>query len=157
MILNHGAYYYKRNNKWLRLSDDYTVAVKMWAELEAKGLDDHTVFSSMLDRYIAKHTDRLADKTLQGYLASIERLKPAFGEMEAEDVTPADVATYRDNRTAKTAANREIALLSAAFNDVIELGWVTINPCRGVRMNRMKKIDRYATDDELKILIANGK
>jgi integrase len=156
MQLKHGAYYYVHKNKWIKLSHDYSIAIKKWAEIEASS-DRARSVSAMLDRYIAKHGDRLAARTLQGYSLSAENLKPSFSGINADEVTPAMVATYRDNRSAKTAANREIALLSAAFNDVIELGWVTVNPCRGIKKNPTKKIDRYITDEELDSLIAEGK
>ncbi|MET0035435.1 MAG: tyrosine-type recombinase/integrase [Candidatus Thiodiazotropha lotti] len=156
MQLKHGAYYYVHKNKWTKLSDDYSLAIKKWAEIESTS-DRARSVSAMLDKYIAKHGDRLAPKTIQGYSMSAENIKPAFAGINAEEVTPAMIAEYRDNRSAKTAANREIALLSAAFNDVIELGWVTVNPCRGIKKNPTKKIDRYVTDEELEELIKHGK
>jgi len=148
----HGAYYYVYKNKWTPLGRDYSLAIKKWAEIESTGDSSRSV-TAMLDKYIAKHADRLAAKTLAGYTTSAENIKPSFSGINANEVTPAMIATYRDNRSAKTAANREIALLSAAFNDVLELGWVQANPCRGVKKNRTQKIDRYVTDQELALLI----
>jgi integrase len=36
------------------------------------------------------------------------------------------------------------------------LGWVDSNPCKGIRRNAIKKINRHITDDELRRLIANA-
>lgn len=55
------------------------------------------------------------------------------------------VAQYRDARTAKVRANREIALLSHMFTIAREWGLTTnANPCFGVRRNKEKPRDYYA-------------
>jgi len=57
------------------------------------------------------------------------------------------IAQYRDSRSAKTRANREIALLSHVFNTAREWGLTTRdNPCLGVRKNKEKPRDFYANE-----------
>ncbi len=58
---------------------------------------------------------------------------------------PHVVAQYRDARTAKVRANREIALLSHMFTIAREWGLTNnANPCFGVRRNKEKPRDYYA-------------
>ncbi|WP_072786256.1 tyrosine-type recombinase/integrase [Duganella sacchari] len=60
-------------------------------------------------------------------------------------ITPHDIARYRDARTAKVRANREVTLLSHIFNMAREWGYMKgENPCRGVRKNKEKPRDFYA-------------
>jgi len=62
-----------------------------------------------------------------------------------ESITPQVIAQYRDARTTKVRANREIALLSHAFTIAREWGLTDkANPCFGVRRNKEKPRDYYA-------------
>ena len=55
------------------------------------------------------------------------------------------MALYRDTRTAKVRANREIALLSHMFTIAREWGLTDkANPCYGVRRNKERPRDYYA-------------
>jgi integrase len=58
------------------------------------------------------------------------------------------IAQYRDARTAPVRANREISLLSHAFNMAREWGiYNRDNPVRGVRRNKEAPRDVYVTDE----------
>lgn len=57
-----------------------------------------------------------APKTQKEYSKMIRQLLGAFDEAPVEDITPSTIAQYRDARTAKVRANREITLLSFAYN-----------------------------------------
>lgn len=62
-----------------------------------------------------------------------------------KEISPQVIAQYRDARTAKVRANREIALLSHAFTIAREWGLTDkANPCFGVRRNKEKPRDYYA-------------
>lgn len=55
---------------------------------------------------------------------------------------------YRDKRSTKVRANREITLLSHVFNLAREWGFTAKeNPCRGVRKNKEEPRDFYADKD----------
>jgi len=58
-----------------------------------------------------------------------------------------DARHYVDARTAKTRANREIALLSHVFIIAMEWGFAERNPCLAVRRNKEKMRDFYAADE----------
>ncbi len=62
-------------------------------------------------------------------------------------ITPSTIAAYRDRRSAKVRANREIALLSHVFNMAREWGLTNREtPCQGVRKNKERPRDYYAND-----------
>lgn len=85
--------------------------------------------------------------------SAILDLVGAFDEAPVEDITPSTIAQYRDARTAKVRANREITLLSFAYNMAREWGITSMeNPCRGVKKNKEQPRDVYVTDEVWKAL-----
>jgi hypothetical protein len=127
-----------------------------WAELlpatGAKSGVDTTV-GELLDRYLLEVVPSKAERAQKDNRQEIRFLRAFFGSMELPAVSTATVAEYiaaRAARTAKTRSNREIALLSHAFNKAILWGLVERNPCSipGIR-NREKARDRYVTDIEI--------
>ncbi len=86
----------------------------------------------------------------------LERLRKAFADAPIEAISPLVVAQYRDARTAKTRANREIALLSHVFTMAMEWGFVERNPCLAVRRNKEKVRDFYAADEIWDAVYAEG-
>lgn len=75
----------------------------------------------------------------------LKQLRRAFENVPIESITPQVIAQYRDARTTKVRANREIALLSHAFTIAREWGLTDkANPCFGVRRNKEKPRDYYA-------------
>lgn len=76
---------------------------------------------------------------------SLRQLRAVFDSAPIEAITPHDIARYRDARSAKVRANREITLLSHVFNMAREWGYTkNENPCRGIRKNKEKPRDFYA-------------
>lgn len=74
-------------------------------------------------------------------MAELKQLRPTFDEAPIDSITPFNIAGYRDARSAKVRANREIALLSHVFNMAREWGLTEReNPCQGIRKN--KEINR---------------
>jgi integrase len=71
--------------------------------------------------------------------------------MPIASLTPAHVAMYLEKRKRDGPphmGNRERAVLSAAYEYGLRQGWVTHNPCRGVRRNTERPRRRYVTDAE---------
>ncbi|WP_442969514.1 tyrosine-type recombinase/integrase [Pseudomonas sp. SED1] len=60
---------------------------------------------------------------------------------------PQIIAQYRDSRTAKVRANREISLLSHAYNIAREWGLTENDPAADVRKNKEAPRDFYATEE----------
>ncbi|MEN5136146.1 MULTISPECIES: tyrosine-type recombinase/integrase [unclassified Pseudomonas] len=143
------AYYYRDLlGKDIPLGKDLDKARLKWAELEAKEkpLDLRTM-KGIFDRYIRDVVPKKAPRTQKDNLAEIKQLRPMFDSAPIDSITPATIAGYRDARSAKVRANREIATLSHIFNIAREWGLTTKeNPCQGVRKNKETPRDYYAND-----------
>ena len=143
------AYYYlDLTGKAIPLGKDLDLARIKWAELEAKEkpLDLRTM-KGIFDRYIRDIVSKKAPRTQKDNLSEIKQLRPMFDSAPIDSITPATIAGYRDARTAKVRANREIATLSHVFNIAREWGLTTKeNPCQGVRKNKETPRDYYAND-----------
>jgi integrase len=143
------AYYYRDLlGKDVPLGKDLDKARIKWAELEAKEkpLDLRTM-KGIFDRYIRDVIPKKAARTQKDNMSEIKQLRPMFDSAPIDSITPATIAGYRDARTAKVRANREIATLSHVFNIAREWGLTTKeNPCQGVRKNKEKPRDYYAND-----------
>ncbi|MCF6762134.1 tyrosine-type recombinase/integrase [Pseudomonas fragi] len=143
------AYYYRdAQGKDIPLGSDLDQARIKWAQLEAKEKPlDLLTMKGIFDRYIRDIIPKKAPRTQKDNLAEIKRLRELFDDAPIDSITPSSIAGYRDARTAKVRAKREIATLSHVFNLAREWGITTKeNPCQGVRKNREKPRDYYAND-----------
>lgn len=147
------SYYYNgRNDEGKRieipLGSDLNQAKRKWAELECTptpietGLLKH-IFKKYQEEIIAKK----APRTQIDNEWCMKNLRPVFENTHIDSITPQHIALYRDKRSAKVRANREIALLSHIFNLAREWGFTKKeNPCRGVRKNKEKPRDFYVDE-----------
>ena len=84
-------------------------------------------------------------RTQKDNLLSLKQLRAAFGDAPIDAVTPQIIAQYRDKRSGKVRANREISLLSHIYNMAREWGITEReNPAAGVRKNKERPRDFYA-------------
>jgi len=151
VYFHHQAYYYvHRSGKWEKLDTDYVKAMAIWATRIAEQCAEVVTVGDLLNRYIVEVVPTKAERTQTDNLHEIRYLRAFFGEMSCADVEAKHVAAYLDARAAKTRGNREVALLSHAFNKAILWGLVKHNPCAvpGMR-NREAPRDRYVTDEEV--------
>lgn len=151
VYFHHQAYYYvHRSGKWEKLDTDYVKAMAIWATRLAEQCTEIVTVGDLLNRYIVEVVPTKAERTQKDNLHEIRYLRAFFGEMPCTGVEAKHVAAYLDARTAKTRGNREVALLSHAFNKAILWGICKYNPCSvpGMR-NREAPRDRYVTDEEL--------
>ena len=118
------AYYYlDSTGKTIPLGKDLDKARLKWAELEAKEIPlDLRTMKGIFDRYIRDIVPKKAPRTQSDNLSEIKQLRPLFDNAPIDSITPATIAGYRDARTAKVRANREIATLSHVFNMAREWG-----------------------------------
>ena len=97
-----------------------------------------------LDRYEKEIIPGKSIRTQSDNFKELKQLKRAFDSAPIESITLQVVAQYRDARTAKVRANREIALLSHTFTIACEWGLTDkANPCFGAPQQR-KPQDFYA-------------
>lgn len=141
-----GYYYRDSTGKEISLGSDLDKARMKWAELEAKEKPgDLKVMKAIFDRYDRDIIPKKAPRTQVDNRAELKQLRPLFDEAPIDSITPSMVAGYRDARTAKVRANREIALLSHIFNMAREWGLTEReNPCQGIRKNKETPRDYYA-------------
>ncbi|MGY2317321.1 tyrosine-type recombinase/integrase [Pseudomonas sp. SDO5522_S412] len=139
-------YYRDASGKDIPLGKDLDKARLKWAELEAKDKPgDLTIMKGIFDRYVRDVIPKKGARTQTDNLAELKQLRPTFDSAPIDSITPANIAGYRDARTAKVRANREIALLSHVFNMAREWGLTEReNPCQGVRKNKEVPRDYYA-------------
>jgi integrase len=145
-----GYYYNGRdeegNRKEIPLGSDLDVAKVEWAKLDSKAVPKVTrLMSHLFDRYERDVIPTKKPRTQKDNLAELRQLRKAFSDAPIEAITPHTLAQYRDRRTGKVRANREIALLSHIFNMAREWGVTSqVNPAAGVRKNKEKPRDFYA-------------
>ncbi|UFS56931.1 tyrosine-type recombinase/integrase [Comamonadaceae bacterium M7527] len=130
------------------LGKDLAEAKVKWAELERRAppRDARTIGAAM-DRYEREVMPTKAPRTQRDNRLEMREIRRAFGHMALEAIKPKHIAQYRDRRSAKIRANRELALLSHVFNMAREWGLTDAeNPCRGVKRNKPGVRDFYASD-----------
>jgi len=147
------GYYYNGlgedgSRREIPLGTDLDEAKRKWAEFECTPVaKDVKLLDHIFDRYEREIIPFKAPSTQRDNLDCLSRLRPVFGGVAIDAVTPQHVAQYRDARTAKVRANREITLLSHVFNLAREWGYMSHdNPARGIRKNPEKPRDFYVDD-----------
>lgn len=156
MMQRRGAYYYVVQGEWRPLGRDFGEALRLWAEWEGQDRPKGSTVADALAYYLIAKTPELSPKTMEGYRVSQMKLTERFGDTRLESLKPEHVTTYLRSAKSKVGANRDKALLSAAYNWVNGEGWlktVGYNPAR-VRRNKEMPRRRYVTDAELVALLA---
>ena len=141
-------YYYTGGKRMLPLGADKARALRQWAELEAGPLASlDGTFRKVAERYRREVLPTKARKTQLDQDPQLDNLVAVFGAMPVADITPQDVRAYLDARSAKTMANREVALLSHVYNRAREWGHTRgENPVRGVTKHKERARQVYVTD-----------
>lgn len=154
MIFRHGAYYYVRKGRYIRLDAEYGPALTKYADLVGERPQVTTV-AEAIAHYIESAARRLAPATLEGYRYSSSRLAPVFGHMALDALKPSDVYRYLTAH-GNVAANRDRALLSAAYTHARRIGAFSgDDPAKGLQYrNTENPRQRYVTDEEFERLLA---
>lgn len=147
-----GYYYNGRdadgNRVEIPLGGDLDEAKIEWARLDRKATPKPAhLMGRLFDDYELKIIPTLKPRTQRDYRLSLKQLRKTFESAPIEAMSPQVIAQYRDARTAKVRANREIALLSTMFTFAREWGLTDkANPCFGLRRNKETPRDFYAGD-----------
>lgn len=145
-----GYYYDERDENGKRieipLGTDLDVAKMEWTKLDRKAVPKIVrLLGDVFDRYERDVIPGKMPRTQKDNLLSLKRLRAAFSEAPIDAVTPQIIAQYRDKRSGKVRANREISLLSHIYNMAREWGITEKeNPAAGVRKNKERPRDFYA-------------
>lgn len=146
------SYYYDGRDedgkrREIPLGSDLDVAKIEWAKLDRKAVPKITrLMGQLFDRYERDVIPGKKPRTQKDNLAELKQLRKAFDDAPMDMITPQVLAQYRDRRTGKVRANREIALLSHIFNMAREWGITDRpNPATGIRKNKETPRDFYAS------------
>ncbi|PRA62437.1 integrase [Pseudomonas sp. MYb187] len=145
-----GYYYDGRDENGKRieipLGTDLDVAKIEWAKLDRKAVPRITrLLGDVFNRYERDVIPGKMPRTQKDNLLSLKQLRAAFADAPIDAITPQIIAQYRDKRTGKVRANREISLLSHIYNMAREWGVSEKeNPAAGVRKNKERPRDFYA-------------
>lgn len=156
-----GYYYDGRDEngrrKEIPLGGDLDLAKIEWAKLDAKPVPKTMrTLGEVFDRYEREIIPAKATRTQRDNLLSLKQLRQAFAGAPVDAVTSQVIAQYRDARTAKVRANREISLLSHVYNIAREWGITEKNPAAGVRKNKETPRDYYARDEVWKAVYSKA-
>jgi|SRR5579871_2052301 len=173
---HHGAYYYQvppgmeaawDGKKRFRLGGTLPEAYKAWAErLQEPVADELGTIGQLLARYGLEVVPTKSPKTQADNVRAIVRLTRLFGKLKLTELRPKDVYKYVDKRgkvvkdgreermvPAKTAAHREIEVLSHAFTKAVEWGAIDAHPFKDqVRLDGARAEaprSRYVEDWEI--------
>jgi integrase len=161
VVLNHGAYFYRKGGKWTRLADDLPTALREYGrKLEAEGaVDDPNTLPRLLDKFVIEHAAKKKPKTLEMYDRCVGLLKPIVADFRPHQLTASDltqIVRAVSKRHGATTANQCRATLSAAFSFAIDLGLATSNPVRDTKKIAIPKRRRYVENAELEAIGGAG-
>lgn len=147
-----GRYYKVIKNKWhplTRVDEGTTVLFRALHELDP--LRPGTV-GELLNLYRAVGMDHLKPASKKDYENILKRLDHHFGHMPIGSLKTNHIAHFREMRRRKgrggIRVNREVAVLSAAFELGLREMVCEFNPCRGTARNRESPKKRYVNNDE---------
>jgi site-specific recombinase XerC len=146
-----GRYYKIIKNKWhklTRIDEGTTVLFRALHELDP--LRPGTV-GELLNLYRAVGMDHLKPATVKDYHNILLRLDHHFGHMPISSLKTNHIAHFREMRRRRgkggIRVNREVAVLSAAFELGLREMVCEFNPCRGSARNRESPKQNIVTDD----------
>jgi integrase len=134
-------------------------AYDTWRKRIAPTPSERRTVGDILDRYALEVVPTKAESTRDDNVAAIARLKAVFGAMPKGAIEPHQVYKYVDRRKrkdgtpARTAAHREIEVLSHAMTKAVEWGDIKAHPFAGeVRLDGERALrprTRYVEDWEI--------
>jgi len=108
-------------------------------------------FGDLFGEYLERHA-KVKKRSWKEDQRQFEQYLAPLASKQLSTITRQDIATLhsRVGKTAKTAANRCLALVSSVFGRAIEFGlWDGLNPCLGIKKFSERARDRFLSGDEL--------
>ena len=136
------------------IGDDYAIAVRKWAKLEAnvEVPAQNITFTDLAIAYLrsAQYRSR-AIRTQKDYEIYLSEVLKFFGEPPApiEQIEPHHIAKYMEwRKESPTRANREKAIISLIWNHARQQGITKLpNPCAGIKGYTETCRNVYVEDD----------
>jgi integrase len=141
----HGAFWFVKKGRWVRLADNRLDALEAYARLADSPKGE---MSELIDAALAAKKN-LAPSTRRGYEVAARKLKKMLVEFSPHQVQGKTVAAIkRDLADTPNMANRCLSVLRVVFQYAVEEQIVPSNPCIGIERHEERKRDRYITDAE---------
>lgn len=151
----HGAYWYVKKGKWLRLADNLPDALQAYA-LQSSPTPG-TGMADLIDKALAHMAKDLSENTLKQYRIAAKRLKHILVEFSPEQVKPKHVAAIKaELADTPNMANRILSFLRSVFQFAVEWQIVDSNPCIGIKRHKETPRDRYINDAEFAAIRAHA-
>jgi integrase len=134
------------------LGTDYAKALEKWGDLYHKR---KRIAGTLEEAFLAWEKEELPKRqkeTARGYAKSLKIIRPVFGPARWDQISLKTLKDYLRQRTAKTQANREVALLSVIWNwarteDLTKLPYPAHDMKRAKWMNKEAPRERDISDD----------
>lgn len=137
---------------------------QVWQEYEKLKQGQQKTLRWLLYEYKgSKQYQKLAVRTQKDRANFIDRIcaykmksGKSFGDAELKNITSGALRKYldaRDKDGSPVSGNRELAIISVAWNWALERDYLSqINPCLVVKPNQEKSRERYVSEDEYKAI-----
>jgi integrase len=157
VVIKDGRYYYRHQKKWHKLSRVAEGPTALYTALQPFTSERPATYGQLMQLYIVQGMEDLAQATKPEYIRHINgRLTHHFGHMLLNTIEKSTVKQYlvkRKKQGAAIAGNRERSTFGAVCEWGLGLGYLSENPCRGVKRNRERKSKVYVEDAELKAVL----
>lgn len=142
----HGAYWYVKKGKWVRLGDELSAALHEYARIHEQ---KHGGMPEMIESLLPRILAGKAPATVRKYTQTARYLQKVFAQFAPDQVTAADVVALRRHLIDHaTVCNRTISVLRMLFHEALEERLVEANPCAGVPTVKQPKRDRRVEPEE---------
>lgn len=140
------------------LGTDFAEAKRRWEELEGLRDTGAGTLKQAFDKFERDVLPTYASATTRrDYANSLRAMRPTMERATWEAITTPMLAAYRDQRSAKTRANRELALLSLVWKWAREWGYTQLPyPGQGMRKNPERPREVQITDAVFSALYAQA-
>ena len=143
-----------------------TIEAKLLAEIVEgtyyeKLIGRNKTFRDLMDKFLKVHAPKVSGNMQRSYRTSLNHLDSFFGKSNLLSITPRNISRYKmlrnDESAASATINRELAMLSKAFNMAVkEWEWLKDNPVAKVpREKEDNERDRWLTVGEEVSLLEN--
>ncbi len=129
-------------------------------KLEESVGEDKT-FKDMMKKFMNEHAPKVSSKMQESYTISLKHLIPFFGDSKLPVISRKTISRYkvlrRDEGAAPATINKELAMLSKAFNLVVEeWEWLKDKPFSKIQREKMdNERDRWLIENEETELLKN--
>ncbi|APA71598.1 integrase [Janthinobacterium sp. 1_2014MBL_MicDiv] len=113
-------------------------------------MDDAKTIGQLMERYALQVIPEKKITTQTHNKTTLKPIQAAFGAMGLLDIKPRHIYQFIDRSEAKTAARRQMEVLSHALTKAVEWGLIDRHPFKGeVRLKGEKARTRYVEDWEI--------